>query len=113
MYRSKTDYSYSSNINIDIDGSAEAFEVNQEIIALYASLDSVIERCNFNKRQLKLLELIFKGNIIQDICNMNIGYKKSATYELFNRMIKRIVDENNKVWRESMIKKGYKRDEGG
>lgn len=113
LYRSKIDFSYNVNTNLDINEAGEVFEVNQEIIALYASLDETIEKCNFKNKQLKLLNLLFQGNIVQDVCNMNIGYGSSATYDLLNRIIDRIVDKNYELWKNSMKSQGYiKADEG-
>lgn len=113
LYRSKIDFSYNANTNIDINKAGDIFEVNQEVIALYASLDELIRQCNFKEKQMKLLDLLFKGNIVQDIYNMNIGYGKSATYELLNRMIEKIVDKNYQLWKESMRVQGYIKDERG
>lgn len=105
LYRSKLDLLYNSNVN-SINEAGDLFKVDQEIIVLYASLDSIIEQCNFNKKQLKLLDYIFQGNTIYDIYNMNVGYGKSATYEMLNKIINRIIMVNNNNWKLSMIKQG-------
>ena len=97
LYRSKLDTLYTGG----------TVEFNQELIALYASLDVIIELCNFKEKQIRLLNLLFDGNKIYDICNMNIGYKKSATYDLFDRMVDKIVEVNNHLWKESMKVRGY------
>lgn len=97
LYRSKLDTLYTGG----------TVEFNQELIALYASLDIIIELCNFKEKQIRLLNLLFDGNKIYDICNMNIGYKKSATYDLFDRMVDKIVEVNNHLWKESMKVRGY------
>jgi len=107
LYRSKVDLLYNAERNIDINQAGDMVEFNQELIALYASLDKIIKECRFKEKQSKLLELIFEGNTLQDICRMNIGYKKSATYDLFDRMVLRIVNANNKDWLETMKKMGY------
>ena len=107
LYRSKIDITYDANINIDINKAGDIFEFNQELISLYASLDSIIDMCNFKEKQLTLLRLIYNGHTLHDICNMNIGYGKSATYDLFSRMIDRIIKKNHELWKESMIKQGY------
>lgn len=83
------------------------YAVNQELIALYASLDMIIQLCNFKKKQLRLLELLFLGYTIYDVCKLNIGYKKSATYDLFDRIVARIVRKNNDLWRETMERMHY------
>ncbi len=107
LYRSKVDVSYNVNNNIDIKQAGDIFEFNQELIALYSSLDITIGKCNFKEKQLTLLRFIFEGNTIHDVCNMNIGYTRSATYELFNRMLDRILLENYKLWANSMKSQGY------
>jgi hypothetical protein len=107
LYRSKVDVSYNANTNIDIEKAGDIFDFNQELIALYSSLDITIKLCDFKQKQMKLLELLFEGNKIHDICNMDIGYKKSATYDLFDRMVDKIVEVNNKLWKESMKVQGY------
>lgn len=107
LYRSKVDVVYSSNININIGEAGDVFDFNQELITLYTSLDKVIEQCNFKEKNAKLLELLFEGNTLQDIVKMNIGYKSSATYDLLDRMVVKIVSINNKNWKETMKKNGY------
>lgn len=107
LYRNKLDVTYSGNKNIAIENIASAFEFNQELIALYASLDTIIDLCDFEEKQIKLLELLYEGNKIYDICNMNIGYTRSATYELLDRMIDKIVKINDELWLESMRVQGY------
>ncbi|UUV46679.1 transcriptional regulator [Bacillus phage vB_BanS-Thrax4] len=107
LYRSKVDVSYGANTNIEITQAGDTFDFNQEIITLYASLDKTIQRCKFKDKQLKLLELIFEGHTLQDICKLDIGFKSSATYDMFDRLVKRIVDMNNELWYYTTGKNGY------
>jgi len=111
QYRSKYDLLHNANINIDISQAGDEFDFNQELIVMYASLDKVIEQCiesrRFKEKHIKLLELLFDGNTLQDIVAMDIGFKKSATYDLFDRMVARIVEFNKKNWLEVMDKKGF------
>ena len=102
LYRSKVDSIYNSNINFNINDAGDMFEFNQELVATYASLDTIIDKCNFKSKQRRLLMLLFDGNKIHDICSMNKGYKRSATYDLFDRIIKRIVTQNNIEWKGCM-----------
>ena len=104
MYRNKVDVGYNVNANININQAGDIFEFNQELIALYASLDKTVEQCSFKEKQLKLLEMIYEGFTLQDICSMDIGYKKSATYDLFYRMTLKIVKVNNENWKKSIHK---------
>lgn len=107
LYRSKVDVAYNTNVNINIEQAGDVFEFNQELIALYASLDVTIELCKFKQKQSRLLELIFEGHTLHDICNMDIGFKRSATYDLFDRMVGKIVEMNHSLWLDSMEKQGY------
>lgn len=107
LYRSKIDVVYNTIENINIEQAGDVFEFNQELIALYASLDNTIKLCKFKEKQSKLLQLLFEGYTIHEVCNMDIGYKRSATYDLFDRMLDRIVKVNNDLWRESMKSQGY------
>lgn len=107
LHRSKIDITYGVGINIDINQAGDIFEFNQELIALYVSLDKLIMQCNFKEKQQRLLELVFDGHTLTDICTMDIGYKKSATYDLLDRLIARIVEKNNQEWKNSMQKMGY------
>lgn len=95
LYRSKVDICYNVTTNFNIYQAGDSFEMNQELIALYVSLDDTIKRCNFKEKQRELLRLIFEGYTIRDICSMNIGYKSSATYDMLDRMIDKIVKSNN------------------
>lgn len=104
LYRSQVDLTYNACTNINIFLAGDTFEFNTELIVLYASLDTTIELCNFKSKQTKLLELLFSGHTILDICAMKIGYKKSATYDLLDRMITRIVNMNYNQWKATVNK---------
>lgn len=110
LYRSKTDVSYNAIVNIDMGQAGDIFDFNQELVALYASLDKTIKQCNFKEKQMKLLELVFEGNILHDICKIDSSFKRSATYDLFNRMVVKIVKVNNDNWKNSMKVQGLIRD---
>jgi hypothetical protein len=107
LHRSTVDVGYGASTNINMNQAGDMFEFNQELVCLFVSLDITIEKCKFKQRQTRLLELIFEGNTMQDICNMDIGYKKSATYDLFARMVAKIVDVNKDSWKDTMNAKGY------
>lgn len=107
LYRSKVDLSYGANTNIDINQAGDMFEFNQQLIVLYASLDEVVKQCEFKRKQEMLLELIYDGNTLTDICKMNVGFKKSATYDLLDRMVLKIVKVNNDNWKNVMKNLGY------
>jgi hypothetical protein len=107
LYRNKVDVAYGADTNININQAGDMFEFNQELVCLYASLDDTIKKCNFKEKQMRLLELIFEGNTMKDICSMDVGFKKSATYDLFDRIIHKIVKTNNDSWKATMERNGY------
>lgn len=108
LSRSKIDVAYNTVQNTSIEQSGGVFEFNQELISLYASLDSTIELCNFKEKQSNLLKLLFEGYTLYEVWNdMDMGYSRSATYDLFNRMLDKIVELNNSLWRKSMKSQGY------
>jgi hypothetical protein len=107
QFRSKVDVGYGANTNIDIRQAGDTFEFNQELIALYASLDEVIEECKFKEKQTQLLHLIFEGYTLQDICELDIGFRKSATYDMLHRIVKRVVKANDDKWKEAMKNLGH------
>lgn len=107
LFRDKVDLSYGANVNINIYQAGDFYEFNTELMCLYASLDKTVKECNFKKKSSLLLELLYEGNTLQDICKMNIGFVRSATYDLFDRIIKKIVSVNNEMWKNSIIEQGY------
>lgn len=103
QFRSKVDFSYGANTNINIYQAGDFFDFNTELLVLYASLDDIVKVCNFKDKSNKLLELLYQGNTLQDICAMDIGYARSATYELFDRIVKKIAITNNLMWKNSRL----------
>ena len=106
LHRSRVDSAYDLSIDTNIYVAGDIFKLNEELTALYISLDVTIKLCNFKAKQTKLLDLIFEGYTVQDICSMNVGFKSSATYDLLDRMVDRIA-ENNNLWKKSMEKQEY------
>lgn len=97
LHRSKVDITYNANVNGDIYKSNDIYGINQELIALYVSLDAVIKKCNFKAKQIKFLELLFKGNTIRDICSLedNDFNVVISAYKMLNRIVEKIVKTNN------------------
>lgn len=91
LHRNKVDITY--NVN-------DVFEINQELVALYASLDKVIEECEFKPKQKEFLELLFNGNSIRDICSLedNDFNVVVSAYKMLDRIVKKIVKTNNDDW---------------
>lgn len=106
LYRSGIDVNYGANININISEAGDMFEFNQELISLYASLDALLGKIKLKENESKLLELIFEGNTIADVIKHH-DYPKKTAYRIVDRIVDKIVVENNSGWREVMEKKGF------
>jgi hypothetical protein len=104
-YRSKVDVSYGANTNININQAGDTFEFNQELIALYASLDMLIESISFKEKDEEFLKLVFEGNSISDIIEL-YDYPRKTAYRTLDRIVSKIVDENDENWFYVMGKKG-------
>lgn len=105
LYRSKVDVNYGADTNININEAGDMFEFNQELICLYASLDEVIDKIEFSEKEEKLLKLVFEGNTLADM--KSYGFPRRTPYDIFKRIVKKIVNQNNRDWKGVMREKGY------
>lgn len=106
LYRSKNDILYGANTNIttlDCNQAGELFDFNQELIVLYASLDTYISNIKLNEKEEKILSLLYEGNTITDLIN-HYGYPQKTAYRIFNKIVNKIVKQNNKLWKVSYEK---------
>lgn len=106
LYRNKIDIGYGVNVNIDINQAGDIFDFNQELIALYVSLDELIEKINFKDKDKEFLKLIFDGNSVSDIIK-NYNFPKMTAYRTLNRIVNLIVKVNNEDWQRVMKNNGY------
>lgn len=90
---------------LDTDG---VFALNEDILCIYADLDSLIERAGLSDQELLTVKLLMKGYIISDIAD-HYG-KARQTFEILEkRAIKKIVKQNNANWEETT---GARLDDG-
>jgi DNA-binding CsgD family transcriptional regulator len=106
QYRSKVDVAYGANTNINMNQAGDMFEFNQELIALYASLDVAMSKVEFKDKEARLLELIFEGNTMTDVIERH-DYARKTAYRTLNRIVDKIVAQNNSDWKEVMEGQGY------
>lgn len=105
LARYRLDPTYNSIANVDIHIAGDTFELNQELIAIYTSLDRLIENVKLKPKEIQILKLIFQGYSFGKIQN-ELGFNRLATvYENFNRIVKRIVQQNNDEWRNFINKR--------
>lgn len=96
-YRSKIDVTYGANININMNQAGDVFEFNQEVIALYASLDMTTEDCRLTQKQSKLITLLYEGNTVSDVTDI-LNTDRVSVKEMLDRIICKIVEKNNEKW---------------
>ena len=90
---------------LDTDG---VFALNEDILCIYADLDSLIEKAGLSDQELLTVKLLMKGYIISDIAD-HYG-KARQTFEILEkRAIKKIVKQNNADWEETT---GARLDDG-
>lgn len=105
LHRNKIDSIYEVNTNNNIYQAGEVFEFNQELITLYASLDKLIEKIKLKDREKVMLKLLFDGNEISDVIN-EYGYPRKTAYRMFNRIVEKIVNQNNEDW-QRVVKSNF------
>lgn len=90
---------------LDTDG---VFALNEDILCLYADLDSLIERAGLSDQELLTVKLLMQGYMLSDIAD-HYG-KARQTFEILEkRAIKKIVKRNNADWEETT---GARLDDG-
>jgi hypothetical protein len=99
LSRSTIDVGYGASTNINIYQAGDTFDFNSEIIAMYASLDKVIEKIEFDEKELQFIKLLFDGNSIRDVINVHKIYKRATAYRVFDRIVNKISDENFSDWK--------------
>lgn len=104
LYRSKVDVGYGASTNININQAGDIFEFNQELIALYASLDVILAECKMTKKQDSILKYLFEGHTISDITEY-FDANRVSTYRILDRIVEKIVDKNDENWSKVMQNK--------
>lgn len=75
------------------------FPLNEDVLCIYADLDSLIERAGLSKQECLTVDLLMKGYILADIAE-HYGKSKQNFDILFRRAVKKIVKRNNMDWEE-------------
>ena len=97
LARGKIDIGYGANTNFDINQAGDIFDMNQEIISLYASLDKLVQNINLTNKQKIILKMFYDGHSVNDIAELTKGNRVS-TYRVLDRIVDKIVEENNENW---------------
>lgn len=105
-YRCKLDFAYGISTNANIYQSGDITGFNQELIALYSSLDNLINKIKLKEKDKKFLDLIFDGYEISDIIEC-YDYPRKTAYRTMDRIVDRIVEMNKLDWKKMIHLKGY------
>lgn len=111
-FRSKFDILHgadSARYNTDSD----LYEFSEEIICTYISLDELISKCIFNKKQKDILELYMQGSTEEEIAD-ELNLIRQNVNGIIESICKKISDEFHESWVDNMywnyipIKHNYK-----
>lgn len=75
------------------------FALNEDVICLYADLDSLIDRAGLSAQELLTVDLLMKGYTLRDI-GEHYGKSRQNFEILMNRAVKKIVKRNNADWED-------------
>lgn len=106
LFRSKVDVNYGATTNIDINQAGDTFEFNSELIALYVSLDKLIEKIKMKDKDWEFLNHVFNGYTVGDIIE-DFDFPRKTAYRTLDRIVSKIVDANDLEWKKMMQRKGY------
>ena len=84
------------------------FPLNEDVLCVYADLDSLIERAGLSDGERITVDLLMQGYILADIAE-HYGKSKQNFDILFRRAVKKIVKRNNMDWEETT---GARLDDG-
>ena len=75
------------------------FALNEDIICIYAYLDSLIDRAGLSKTERTTVDLLMRGYVLSDIADY--FQKSRQCFDiLMKRAVKKIVKRNNADWEE-------------
>lgn len=76
------------------------FPLNEDVLCLYADLDSLIERCGLSVAEQQAVDYVMKGYALSDIAE-NFGKTRQTLEIFFARAVKKIVKQNNADWEKT------------
>lgn len=76
------------------------FPLNEDVLCLYADLDSLIERCGLSGAEHDTLKFVMDGYSLADIAEQ-CGKARQTVEIFFNRAVKKIVRQNNADWEKT------------
>lgn len=99
-YRHKYDSYFYSDRDDFFNNAGEIQTINENTILMYASLDDVIEKCNFSDEQMKIVGMMSHGFSLKDIAYQLDIANSQTIRNRFNTICKQIVEQNLWDWRK-------------
>ncbi|MDO6628686.1 hypothetical protein CON15_19940 [Bacillus cereus] len=88
----------STDNNYDVAGNAQ--HLNQELVAMYASLEKLIKDSNLDERQLTLIDLVSRGYGFTDIVELDIGFNYASNVQAaLDTVYSTIAKTNDLQWK--------------
>jgi hypothetical protein len=100
--RSMIDHYRGIEIDRHPSTAGEVRPMNPAIIALFISLDDLLNECSLNKKQKFIIERIMDGYTEQDVAEV-FDQDVSSIMKTVNRVCKRVVEINNRNWKHEFI----------
>ena len=75
------------------------FALNEDVICIYADLDSLIERAGLSRGERLVVDWLMRGYLLPDIAE-HYGKSRQNVEILMKRAVKKIVRRNNADWEE-------------
>lgn len=76
------------------------FPLNEDVLCIYADLDSLIERAGLTENEKLIVDCLMKGYLLSDIAE-HYGKSRQNCEILLKRAVKKIVKRDNADWEET------------
>ncbi len=75
------------------------YKLQETMICLYASLDSLIQRANLTDKEREIIAWYMKGCTAEEISEFT-GVTRQAVSKMMHTAVRKLVTQNNADWRE-------------
>lgn len=85
-----------------LDSNCDLANLSEDVICLYADLDNLISKANFNEYQTKILNMYIYGNTEDDIADI-LGVGKQSVNSVVDRMCDVLCELNYQKWKLNYV----------
>lgn len=110
QYRKVIDPYYKIKVNYNIFESGDVKPLNQELIATYIDLDTLIDKTKLNEKQLYIIRELMDGATEEDIAEEFGQYTHRIT-NMVDTICQRLKDTNDYLWKHEYIYLNHKKVE--